>query len=281
MHNLRTMLQPLDSVRYKTPDLFNREVDTAHAKTEVLLAILFGFDIVIGANDVADSRGFMRIFAEFNDQGARRIGDFRRKTFRAYRPFKVGLRNAFEHDGAGNRGCDSYVADVASKLGVRRGDGYINSQNNLDVLKEGIRWYQNACEGETSLSRGELDQTREHIRRVYGYSSLRAGWEDDAVYTSVSIAQNDRNLFSSAIRTSCARVARRAPALAPKAERTSKSFEDILRLGQRLNNRDDWYAVCKDIEIGQLYAAGLILPYTVSSALASVFSSHLTLRKTC
>ncbi|OAO04497.1 hypothetical protein A8B75_07765 [Sphingomonadales bacterium EhC05] len=90
---LSTILQSLDAARYQDDTAQSKQYDIAQARTETLMAILFGRTIVIPAGYVADSPGFQELFTEVYNG----LEKHRQKLYNksSYRPFSIGLEAHF------------------------------------------------------------------------------------------------------------------------------------------------------------------------------------------
>lgn len=153
---IRTLIQSFDSARFHDDRDIDRMYDTAQARTEALIAVLFGRTIVVPAGVVADCPSFMTIFTEMMHG----MSQVREKfyDFSTYRPFSLGLEKQF-----GNY--DDFVAD------------YIETEADLVVL-DGIASRRDAARGALikELSRAYLERDFDKLHAAqqgYGfYASL-------------------------------------------------------------------------------------------------------------
>lgn len=91
---VRTIIQSFDTARYHQDTPSDLKTDVAHARTEALMAILFGRTIVVPAGQVADSPAFIALFSEImNAQRKVRAALYAKSS---YRPFALGLESDFK-----------------------------------------------------------------------------------------------------------------------------------------------------------------------------------------
>ena len=93
--SVRTLVQSFDTARYQQDTVADLMIDTAHARTEALLALLFGRTIVVPAGQVAESPAFIALFCEImNAQAKVRKSLYAQST---YRPFILALEDGFKN----------------------------------------------------------------------------------------------------------------------------------------------------------------------------------------
>jgi hypothetical protein len=131
----RTLLQSFDTARFQKVEdgsqavneearegaRLNRLLDTAHARTEVLSALVMGYEIVVPAGVIGDCVAFLDLFTEVM------AGRDAAGVSSAYRPFRMGLEARFAPD-ADMNGYAKYLTDFADnyradlvQLGIAEG----------------------------------------------------------------------------------------------------------------------------------------------------------------
>ncbi|WP_299328594.1 hypothetical protein [Parasphingopyxis sp.] len=114
---MRTLLQSLDAARYQEDDELDRAFDISQARTDVLMAVIFGRKIVVPAGFIADSPGFQIIFSEVIT--ALEASREKLYSLSSYRPFSLGLDHQFQN-------YDDFVRDYV--------DRFLDPETNLVVL---------------------------------------------------------------------------------------------------------------------------------------------------
>ena len=176
----RTLLQSFDTARYQKIEdgsqtisqedreraEMNRYLDEAHARTEVLSALLMGYEIVLPAGILADCPAFLDIFSEVI---AARPDDL---DANAYRPFRIGLEARFKPNEEWT-GYDQFLTDFSNtfseelvQLNVASGLAYADASvtNQTANVKALVALFK-------ARRFTDLDKARprygEHLQRVF------------------------------------------------------------------------------------------------------------------
>lgn len=114
---LKTMLQSIDTARYHEDKLADRMTDIAHARSEILSAMLFGYEIVLPAGAIADCPALIELIPEVFDNAAPHLAKINKLLKVDYKLFRVGLESKYISF-KGRSGYSAFVADyLESKLG--------------------------------------------------------------------------------------------------------------------------------------------------------------------
>lgn len=116
---LKTMLQSIDTARYHEDKSADRMTDIAHARSEVLSAMLFGYEIILPAGAIADCPALITLIPEVFENAEPYIAQINESLHLDYKLFRVGLESKYiSHEG--HTGYSAFVADyLESKLGSK------------------------------------------------------------------------------------------------------------------------------------------------------------------
>lgn len=114
---LKTMLQSIDTARYHKDRPVDRTIDIAHARSEILSAMLFGYEIVIPAGAVADCPALIELIPEVFENAIPHITKINQSLKLDYKLFRIGLESKYTSF-RGQTGYSAFVKDyLESKLG--------------------------------------------------------------------------------------------------------------------------------------------------------------------
>ena len=114
---LKTMLQSIDTARYHEDKPADRMTDIALARSEILSAMLFGYEIILPAGAIADCPALIELIPEVFENATPHIAKINQSFHLDYKLFRVGLESKYISL-KGHTGYSAYVADyLESKLG--------------------------------------------------------------------------------------------------------------------------------------------------------------------
>ena len=108
----------MDTARYQEDHMADRLTDIAHARSEILSAMLFGYEVVIPAGAIADCPALIELIPEVMNNAGEHIDKIGKQSRIDFRLFRIGLEEKYLKLN-GLTGYSAFVADyLKSKLGA-------------------------------------------------------------------------------------------------------------------------------------------------------------------
>lgn len=170
---LKTMLQSVDTARFRDDCPADRLTDISHARSEILSAMLFGYEIVIPAGAIADCPALIELIPEVFEDAEQYLQEINEKMKSRYRLFRIGLEDKYVEQ-KGRTGYSAFISDyLASKLPSAPD---LVALNDLAERNADDSGYVTALLGQAYLERNwaAMEALGDRIARATGDDSHRA-----------------------------------------------------------------------------------------------------------
>lgn len=248
---IRTVLQALDSSRYKKDRPLDRSIDIAHARSEMLLAFLFGYEIVVPANDVADSPAFQALISEIHRMAKAPLESHKKTNGVPLQLFKIGLEDRYRRIG-NYRGYSAFVHTYRRDVLREKEEGL--SARDLVQLSETAAAEQSSTDMIRGMAAVYLNEDEPYAKLleathpdVFQFTRMMRSYFEPSVNTAVEFAYLDANplsrdhspLFQSYIGMALNRAARRG-ANDERVRRIRLSVADFMASDLPKSRRSHW-----------------------------------------
>ncbi|WP_462249243.1 hypothetical protein [Ekhidna sp.] len=191
---IRTLLQSIDTARYKDDTKADKEIDISHARSEALTALLFGYEIVIPAGQIADCPALFKLIPEVHRYSKKYRDEILKITHNNYNIFRIGLESQYRSF----NGFRGYSAFVAEYLQSNRGDN-VDFVGLSDVVKKDVAskkgFSVERVFGQAYLSRqwSELEKLGKDLSSMTGKSDIEENFANYSKYSQLVYGLFDAN----------------------------------------------------------------------------------------
>ncbi|WP_157215907.1 hypothetical protein [Flavisphingomonas formosensis] len=248
---IRTILQTLDSSRFQNDRPLDRSVDTAHARSETLIALLFGYDIIVPANDLADSPAFQSLISEIHLGARQPLETYRKINGVPLQLFKVGLEDQYRRRN-GFRGYSAFVDAYRSSVLKEKQEGLPPRElvqisesadagsSSTDMIKGMAAVYLGDDEAAAKALEKSNPRIFQFTQMMRSYFEPRVNTAVEFVYLETNMLSQDYSLiFSRYISMALDRAMRRG-ANDEKIQSIRSSLEEFMNSDLPKSRRSHW-----------------------------------------